>query len=247
MLTLKDVYQMPGTPVALTYGVRSCWFPEVEGSYGSFLDDAACTQMEQEGRFKVRCIFERNFDGDRFADMHTIWFDDKPVMVVRDGGRGGRDYRDRKVTDKAAFIELAQYIRSKLNTEVDVDDLVDPEAKMYPEELFNFYGSTDFATELGHPPEPAVGGFSVIWEVNRILKGADPTYVLVEATPEHDPMPEYLRRRGHVMRKLRPLTEEEHSLNTRIRTVGVESGYSQFWFYVHCEERPAEGTAIVNG
>jgi len=247
MLTLKDVYQMPGTPVALTYGVRSCWFPEVEGSYGSFLDDAACTQMEQEGRFKVRCIFERNFDGDRFADMHTIWFDDKPVMVVRDGGRGGRDYRDRKVTDKAAFIELAQYIRSKLNTEVDVDDLVDPEAKMYPEELFNFYGSTDFASELGYPPEKAVEGFMILWEIERILPGIDPSYVLVEATPEHAPMPEYLRRRGLVMKKHRPLADEDFALNSRVKEVGAEEGHTEYWFYVRCEEYPPEGTVIVNG
>lgn len=243
MLKLNDVYQLPGTPVDLNYGLRTRWLPEVGEAYGPCFDAQACAEMVQEARVEVRCLFERNFEGDRFADMHTLWFDGKPVMVVRDGGRGGRDFNDRMITDEAAFLALCQYIRQKLKTEVDATDVVDPERQFYPEELFNFYGGTDFAAELGYVVEPKTPGFQLFPDAERIIPNAPAGHILVEAKPEVGDMPSYLRRGGFVMQRVRALTDEELARNPRVLEASTASGHTRHFWYVGCEA-PA-GVAIV--
>jgi hypothetical protein len=241
MIRLKDVFALPGTPVILTWSIRSTWFPEIE-LYGDILSGDPAFEIEAEGRMRALCIFEHNFDGERFADMHTISFDGKPVMVVRDGGRGGRDTNDRFIVDENAYLSLCQYIRQKMGTEVAADDLTSPDKLFYPEELFNFYGSTDFASELGYPVEPSTKGFQVFADVTRIIQGADPSHVLVEALTDMA-MPLYLRRQGFVMERVRALTDEELGRNPRVMTVSLESGYTQHWWYVECE-RPADAVVV---
>lgn len=243
MLKLKDVYQLPGTPVALTYGLRAAWLPEVDPGYGQLVDAEVAAEIQQEGRLMVRCVFEQNFDGDRFADMHTVWLDDQPVMVVRDGGRGGRDFHDRMITDADAFRRLCRYVREKLKTDIPDEDLADPESLQYPEELFNFYGSTDFASQLGFEVEPVTAGFVVISEARRVVPGAPEGYILVEAKASIAQMPEYVRRRGYVMRRVRPLTEEELTRNPSVLEVSRQDNIGHHYWYVREDAPP--GTIIV--
>jgi hypothetical protein len=241
MLRLKDVFAMPGTPIDLTWGIRSAWFPEIE-SYGSVLDGDAAVAVEAEGKMRVLCIFERNFEGDRFADMHTVWFEGKSVMLVRDGGRGGSDFKDRIIVDEAAFVSLCHYIRQKLGIDVADADVASPDKLVYPEELFNFYGSTDFAAELGYQVEPKVEGFQMIPHAHRVIPGCNPDHVLVEAHPDVQ-MPEYMRRDGFVMQRLRSLTDEELERNPRVVPQSIASGFTQHWWYEPCE-RPVDAVIV---
>ena len=241
MVRLKDVFALPGTPINLTWGIRSNWFPEVE-TYGDILDGDAAVEIEAEGKMRALCVFERNFEGDRFAAMHTISFEGKSVMVVRDGGRSGRDYQDRIIVDEAAFISLCHYIRQKMGTEVAQEDLASPSLQMYPEELFNFYGGTDFAAELGYIVEPKVEGFMLYFHSDRVIPRCNPDHVFVEARPDIQ-MPQYIRRNGYVMQRLRSLTDEELERNPLVIKHGNESGLTQRWWYEKCE-RP-EDTVIV--
>jgi hypothetical protein len=191
--------------------------------------------MAREGRVQVRCIFERNFDGDRFADMHTIWFDSMPVMVVRDGGRGGADFRSRMVTNAALFSALCEYIRQKLQPAQAGDDLVDPDKLLYPEELFNFYGGIDMAAELGYAVEPKVEGFMLIPHVHRIIPQAPDGHILVQAKPEVGEMPQYLRRNGSVLQRVRALTDEELAGNARVGEHSRATGYTWLYWYVQAD------------
>lgn len=241
MLKLKDVFALPGTPIDLTWGLRSAWFPEIE-SYGSAIDGDAGVEIQAEGRMQALCIFERNFDGDRFADMHAISFDGKPVMVVRDGGRSGQDFKDRIVIDEAAFVSLCRYIRQKQGTEVAAEDLASPDKMVYPEELFNFYGGTDFAAELGYVVEPRVEGFQLCAHSERVIPRCNPDHVLVEARPDIQ-MPQYIRRNGYVMQRLRSLTDEELERNPLVIPHGIETGFTQRWWYAQCE-RPEDAVIV---
>jgi hypothetical protein len=241
MLRLKDVFALPGTPINLTWGIRSNWFPEIE-NYGDILDGDAGAELEAEGKMRVLCIFERNFDGDRFADMHAVSFEGKPVMVVRDGGRGGRDFNDRSIVDEATFISLCHYIRQKMGTQVAQEDLASPSQLVYPEELFNFYGGTDFAAELGYTVEPKTEGFQLCAHAERVIPRCNPDHTLVEARPDIQ-MPQYIRRNGYVMQRLRSLTDEELERNPLVIPHGIETGFTQRWWYEKCE-RP-ENEVIV--
>lgn len=242
MLKLQDVYALPGTPIEMSWGIRSVWFPEVE-TYQECIDSDAAAEIKAEGRLVVKCIFERNFDGDRFADMHTIFFDEKPVMVVRDGGRGGRDYRDRKITDPMAYLQLCHYIRQKMNVDVNDDDVASPDELVYAEELFNFYGGTDFASELGYTCEPRAEGFQILGEASRFIKGCKPEYAFVEAR-EGIEMPLYVRRRGYVVKRVRSLTAEELASNPNIAAGALSDEFTQFWFYEPCE-RPVDAIVVA--
>lgn len=241
MLRLKDVFALPGKPIDLTWGIRSAWFHEIE-TYGEIVGHDASVEIEAEGKMRVLCIFERNFDGERFADMHTVSFEGKPVMVVRDGGRGGRDFNDRIIVDEAAFISLCHYIRQKLGTEVAQEDLASPSQLFYPEELFNFYGSTDVATELGYEVEAKQEGFQLCAHSERVIPRCNPDHVLVEARPDIQ-MPQYIRRNGYVMQRLRSLTDEELERNPLVIPHGIETGFTQRWWYEKCE-RPEDAVIV---
>lgn len=241
MLKLKDVYDIPGTPIDLTWGIRSAWIPEVE-SYGETVDGEASKEIQSEGRLIIRCIIERDFDGDRFADMHTIFFDGEPIMIVRDAGRGGRDFRDRTITNADGFALMCHYIRQKMNAEAPESDLASPDKEVYAEAIFNFYG-TDFATGLGFSVEKKTKGFHLYPNAERIIPDSDLNLIMVTALTKLA-MPEYMRRGGCVIKRLRALTDEELDRNPLVRSLGAETGHTQQWWFENCE-RP-ENTVIVN-
>ncbi len=129
-----------------------------------------------------------------------------------------------------------------MRTEVAQEDLASPSLMMYPEELFNFYGGTDFAAELGYVVEPIVKGFVVCADSKRVIPRCNPDHVLVEARPDL-PMPQYIRRNGYVMQRLRSLTDEELERNPLVIPNAIESGFTQHWWYEQCE-RPEDAVIV---
>jgi hypothetical protein len=67
---------------------------------------------EATKRMETRTIVDRDFDGRRGWTLQTVWFDNKPVMVVNSSGRDGDEYHNRWITDPAQFAELVTFLRS---------------------------------------------------------------------------------------------------------------------------------------
>lgn len=241
MLQLKALYAVDTPALSLTdWVLRADWLPEVEGLEWGITTELLET-LEAEGRLKVKCLVHKYHDHRRFAAMHTLWFDGKPVMLTQNAGREGDDFKQRWITDTEAFVGLCSYLRSRLATDVHPEDTVDPEALIYEDEIFKFYGE-DFAAEFGYQCEPVTEGYQVYAQIKQILPQVDQDLYLVEARAGLD-MPEYIRRRGCVLKKERPVSEEEHASNPRIREVCEESGYPQIYLYRGCE-RPENAVVL---
>lgn len=242
MLQLKAVYAIDAPVLALTdWVLRPDWLPEVEGLEWGITTELLET-LEAEGRLKVKRLVEKYHDHRRFAAIHTLWFDGKPVMLTQNAGREGDDFKQRWITDTETFVVLCSYLRSRLATDVSQEDTVDPEALFYEEEIFQFYGE-DFASQFGFQCEPVTDGYQVHSQIQQILPQVARDLYLVEARAGLE-MPEYIRRRGFVLKKERPVSEEEHASNPRIREVCEESGYPQTYLYRGCD-RP-ENTVVLS-
>lgn len=149
MIKYKDIYAIEGVTLALTdWVIDDAWFPEIDATsrFSEVLE-----QLQQDNRLVVKQVVYKNFDGERYAAMHTLWFDGKPMAIVQDAGRGGRDYKQRWVTDVKTYGEALAYL---LLLSLELNDVIDPEELVYEEHVCSFYGS-DFSKTLGFENEIA--------------------------------------------------------------------------------------------
>lgn len=87
-------------------------------------------------KIRVKTIFNHHFDGERCCTLKTIWYEEKPVMIVQNGGRGGRDHKERFVTDKELFMEMCNYI---LTMVMDLEEVSVIDSNEENKELYCFY------------------------------------------------------------------------------------------------------------
>lgn len=92
--------------------------------------------IEKEKRILLKEVFYDNIDCERFALMETVWFDDKPVMIMQCAGRGGQDFQEEFITDIDTYRDMVEYIRSFEKRHYRY--VIDPEKDIH--ELTNFYG-----------------------------------------------------------------------------------------------------------
>lgn len=139
-----------GSPHSL-WGCYYNHVPEIkeEDQYGKW---------EHSRRIKMRVYKHFNFDGRRWWRLASIWFDEQlpsdhpfleeeswvPVMIIRNAGREGDDFRDRFITDVDAYRIMVKHIFSlriladgDINTE---NDIVDSDVEI--KDLLNFYGNS---------------------------------------------------------------------------------------------------------
>jgi hypothetical protein len=127
--------------------VQPTWFPEIPG-----LEYTDTTELMAEYRLKAYELLYDNIDGSRHMLVLALSFDDKPFAIVQEGGRSGRDYRRRLVTDKAVLGEAAGYVIRYLVTSADFDrdtEEVGFNEVVPVEEIFDFY-SEGTAEKLGY-------------------------------------------------------------------------------------------------
>lgn len=96
---------------------------------------------DPNARVIVRCYKEHNFDGRRFWRICSVWFDSKPIMIVRNAGREGDDHRSRFVTDPAGYDLMVAYLQTLTmpSIGVKVADVVEPTREIPT--LTSFYGN----------------------------------------------------------------------------------------------------------
>jgi hypothetical protein len=68
--------------------------------------------VEKTQRMETRTLVDHCSDGRRTWTLQTVWFDNKPVMVVNSSGRDGDEYHERWITDAPLFGKLVTFLKS---------------------------------------------------------------------------------------------------------------------------------------
>lgn len=130
MLTPKDLYALKPVETLDAWALRGCYYNHIPEA-GDF------AQLADRPRVQVRVVGYVNINGRRYWRLATVWFDDKPVMVIQNGGREGDDHSKRFVTDAALLREMADYLKEEDSYDIKVVPLSYDGA-----DLVTFYGRT---------------------------------------------------------------------------------------------------------
>lgn len=234
MLELKEIYNLPYKALALTdWVLRDGWFPEID-SVSSLLGGEDLEALQSEGRLQVRELVNVYGDGYRVTEMNTVWFDDAPVFITQNAGRGGVDHRKRWVTDTARYWALLAYLLSKSNGEDTDCDHVAPSTLVYEEEVFCFYGQ-DFSAQFGYKTEPRTPGYCLMGHAPSLVPGSDPRWVLAMLEKQVEQPQPFVRRGACVMQLLRGLTQAELDSNPRLSEGLQDSKFDRYVWYVPVE------------
>jgi len=126
VLCANDIYKMTGK-VSTEF-----W----EYLHGHFFEgvDFYTVDEDKNTRIETRTVHDPYIDGERCMTMASIWLDGKPFGISQAGGRGGRDFEARYITDPALYGEAVAYLLTLYTIEEDEDDgpgdVVDPDARI---------------------------------------------------------------------------------------------------------------------
>lgn len=140
-MTPNDLYAM--TPESIERGIDTlagCYYNHLDGSG---LDQCALTQITADtSRVQVRSLKCFCFDGRRIWSLATVWFDEKPIMVIQNAGREGDDHSRRFITDFPGFCSMCAYLQSlvPVRDQAGGRDVVAPDQDM-GDELIEFYSN----------------------------------------------------------------------------------------------------------
>lgn len=123
--------------INILFGCYYNHVPEILDFYGYINHEEI-----ENPRIEIRIIKEFWFDSRRFWRLATVWFDNKPVMVIRNAGREGDDHASRFVTDIILYREMVAYIQTiiPISFTEKIEDEVTPDTDII--ELETFYGNT---------------------------------------------------------------------------------------------------------
>ncbi len=240
MMTLREVFQLPGQQQSLTEGVlRGEWFPEL---HLDWIEDSVLQQMQQDGRLRVDELGYESSDGYRYAALYTVWFDGQPLLIVQQAGRSGRDHLRRWVVDGPRYAQLLGYVFQLLPQDPGTD-LASLDDTVYPEAVLQFYGQ-DFASRFGIAIEPKRATVMLLRNERELLAQEPHDHVLVLLKQGAALPGEYIRRGEAVLQHVKTLDREQvGAQNERMVQVNDETGVDRVAVY-----RPAarpEGVDVV--
>lgn len=219
MIKLRDIFNLPSTPVDLKedfFTLKGNWVPEIDELVPDY-DREIAEAIAEDGRMAIKTVVFDNIDGDRYAMLCTVWFDSKPTLIVQEAGRSGRDYFNRWVVDLMTYNEMLSYLVTKLTNsrEAKFADFVDLDTDVYPEMFLSFYGK-NYASNFGLKVEPPLKGVILLANRRGLLNHLSSDQYLLFTQEYEGDAPEYIRRDSLVMKKVRaiPIEEiEEHNKN----------------------------------
>jgi hypothetical protein len=98
---------------------------------------------EKNTRITIKYYKDFDFDGRRFWLLASVWFDDKPIMIIQNAGREGDDHHRRIITDASGYADMVKYVAHNLIIAKAFDQVeantYDPDADV--EDLDSFYGN----------------------------------------------------------------------------------------------------------
>lgn len=86
------------------------------GFYYNFVKEAniedAYIDLENvsTNRVVIKVLKDFDFDHRRFWRLATVWFDEKPVMIIQNAGREGDDHARRFITNPVLFAEMCEHL-----------------------------------------------------------------------------------------------------------------------------------------
>lgn len=134
MYSANDLYAM--TPESINKDVG-----ELKGFYYDHLPEIEENLWDINNKnelVEIKVLKDFDFDGRRCWTLRTVWFNNKPVMVIQNAGREGDDHRERFVTNKKKLNEMVCYLKS-LQDVADYCEEVDADVKYKC--LTSFYGN----------------------------------------------------------------------------------------------------------
>lgn len=105
----------------------------------------AYAEYEDSDKLEVHIYKDFDFDGRRFWRLASIWFENKPIMIIRNAGREGDDHVSRFVTDREGYIAMVSHILSLKKMDealIENEDFVNPDEKIT--DLLDFYSNSLF-------------------------------------------------------------------------------------------------------
>lgn len=136
--TCKDLYDIVDYEIGSPHVLKGCYYNHIPEANLEW-------DMPYEEVFpdiQVRVIKDFDFDGRRFWRLATVWFENKPVMVIQNAGREGDDHEARFITDSETFSRMCRYIERLSNKEQVVERDVYKEDQEIGAKLTTFYGNT---------------------------------------------------------------------------------------------------------
>lgn len=94
--------------------------------------------QDKNKKVKIKYYADHCFDGRRTWTLASVWYEDKPVMIIQNAGREGDDHYKRFITSKKLFREMVNYITSILPTNDFEVEFFDENEEI--EGLIEFYG-----------------------------------------------------------------------------------------------------------
>jgi hypothetical protein len=137
MSTANELYAMTPEEVSFDLSMLTgCYYNHLQefNEYDTYLGN------EEQTRVQIKTLKYFNFDGRRFWNLATVWFDEKPVMIIQNAGREGDDHAKRFITNVETFMDMGAFIKSMVLIEIGLPEKIDADADI--EELTRFYGNS---------------------------------------------------------------------------------------------------------
>lgn len=94
--------------------------------------------IQKDELLMIKVYKHFDFDGRRFWRLASVWFDNTPIMILRNAGREGDDHADRFITDEYGYRKMVEYLFTKVRKQ-EIPDVVDPNEPI--KDLTAFYGN----------------------------------------------------------------------------------------------------------
>ena len=131
-MTAKQIYSLKPIKVTTDVEVLTCTsithIPELEFEY---IDENLNEKVE------IKYYVDYCFDGRRTWTLASVWYINKPVMIIQNAGREGDDCVSRFITNEKLYYKMVEYLKSLIQRKEEITDLLD-ENEENPS-LTNFY------------------------------------------------------------------------------------------------------------
>lgn len=137
MTTPNELYAM--TPEETTNDVSrlvGCYYNHIPE-----IDEYAEFYHIETPRIEIKYLKDWCYDGRRVWQLATVWFWNKPVMIIQNAGREGDDHRVRFITDPEQYKLMIEYIIALMEIpEPKLEDVYKPDEDI--DGLTEFYGQS---------------------------------------------------------------------------------------------------------
>lgn len=246
MIKIREIFNLPSTPVDLKedfFTLKGTWVPEISHLVPDY-DAKIAEEVAKDGRMAINTVVFDNIDGERYAMLCTVHFDNKPVLIVQEAGRSGRDYFNRWVVDLPSYSEMLVYLASKMAKadEIRMVDVIDLDAEIYPELILDFYGKS-YVEKFGFKADEVLQGVTFLQNRRGLLGHLSSDLCLLFMRDYSGEAPEYIRRGGYVLKKVRLVPVDEIAENNKQMHSNLDN-YPDKRVYVYEEAKAMKGVYV---